>query len=247
MIDSHAFLGYPIDFKGICWIYPPKIKDILMEKDYQVYCKLLLTSQEDLEDEYTEQKLDMETLPTPLEYLFIFAAADPRMKQIIIDGFNFFIKEPVTLLMQQKKILVGDLTEALSKAKSVENLRIIDEDNYFEFQNELRKAIGSKEIEAYDPDENPRVRYFKAKARLRDRVKAKSKDAITLSSTLSAICCMGIGLTPLNVGELTQAAVSALIRQYQEKNKYEIDVQALIAGADSKKIKPQFWIRNLDD
>jgi len=41
----------------------------------------------------------MDEVPTPLDYLFRMAAADPRIKQIIINGFEFFIKEPVLLLM----------------------------------------------------------------------------------------------------------------------------------------------------
>ena len=246
-IDSLAFLGYPIPFEDICQVYPPKINKILMEKNYPVYRKLLLTSQEDLEDEYTEQKLDLNEMPTPFEYLFEMASADTQIKQIIIDGFNFFINESVTLLIDQKMIIVGDLEKTLTQIKSIEELRIINSDNYFKFQNTLRRALGEKELEAYNPDENSKVRYFKAKARMRDRVKAKSKDSLTLGSTLASICCMGIGLTPLNIGELSQAAVSVLIRYYQEKNKYEIDIQALIAGADSKKVNPQFWIRNLED
>nr|DAE11697.1 MAG TPA: hypothetical protein [Siphoviridae sp. ct2vX3] len=31
---------------------------------------------------------------------------------------------------------------------------------------------------------------------------------------MTSICCMGIGITPLNVGELSYAAVSELIRRY---------------------------------
>jgi len=68
----------------------------------------------------------------------------------------------------------------------------------------LRLAVGKKQIEPYNPDENPKIKYFKAKARLRDRVKEKNaKDGLTLGTTLAAICCMGLGLTPLNVGELS--------------------------------------------
>jgi hypothetical protein len=33
---------------------------------------------------------------------------------------------------------------------------------------------------------------------------------------------------------------------YQGKEKYQLDVDSLLAGADSKKIKPEYWIRNLD-
>ena len=247
MIDPNFFLGYPVNFQNICTVYPPKIKDVLNNKNYPVYRKLFLSSQEDIEDEYAELKMPMDEVPTPLEYLFVMAATDEKIKQIVLEGFEFFLKEPVTLLPDQKKIVVGDLATVLKKAKSVEELRIIKEENYFDLQQMMRRSIGEKEVEAYNPDENPKIKYFKAKARLRDRVKAKSKDALTLGSTLAAICCMGLNLNPLNIGELSQAAVSVLIRYYQEKNKYEIDIQSLLAGADSKKVKPQNWIRNIED
>lgn len=247
MIDSNFFLGYPSQYENICKIYPPKIKDILNEKNYPAYKKLLLSSQEDIEDEYTEMELPLEDAPTPLGYLFVMSATDERIKQIILDAFQFFIKEPVTMLPDQQMIIIGDLTETLKSIKSVEELRILKEDNYFKFQQMLRRAIGQKEIEPYDPNLHPKVKYFKAKARLRDKVKATSKDALTLGSTLAAICCMDLNLNPLNIGELSQAAVSVLIRYYQEKQKYDIDIRSLLAGADSKKVKPQNWIRNIED
>jgi hypothetical protein len=34
---------------------------------------------------------------------------------------------------------------------------------------------------------------------------------------------------------------------YQEKEKYRLDIDSILAGGDSKKIKPQYWIRNLED
>ena len=246
MIDSYAFLGTPFQFQNLCKIYPPKIIDVLNEINYPVYKKIFLSSQEDLEDEAAEQRLPMDSIPTPCEYLFELAK-DERIKQIILDGFQFFIKQPVFLLIEQRVIIIGDLKESLINIKSIQDLKIIDKNNYFDFQNALRRAIGEKEVEPYNPDENPRVKYFKAKARLRDRVKAKSKDGLTLGATLASICCMGIGITPLNIGELSQAAISVIMRYYQEKTKYEIDIKSLIAGADSKKVKPQFWIRNIED
>ena len=247
MIDASFFLGYSLPFGNICEVYPPKIKDIVTNKNYPVYKKLFFTSQEDIEDEFVEQKVSFDKLPTPLEYIFTFAEVDEQMAEVIRNGFEFFIHEPVTLLTDQNMIVIGDLAQELSKIKSVDQLRIIKEDNFFEFQQLLRRSVGEKEIEVYDPNEHPKVKYFKAKARLRDRVKAKSKDALTLGSTLAAICCMGLNLNPLNIGELSQAAVSTLIRYYQEKSKYEIDIDSLLAGADSKKVKPQNWIRNIED
>ena len=246
MIDAYSFLGTPFSFQNLCKVYPPKVIDILNEINYPVYKKIFLSAQEDLEDEAAEQRLPMETVPTPCEYLFELAK-DERIKKIILDGFQFFIKEPVFLLIEQQVIIVGDLKESLFNAKSLQDLKIINKDNYFDFQNALRRAIGEKEVEPYNPNENPKIKYFKAKARLRDKVKAKSKDGLTLGATLASICCMGIGITPLNIGELSQAAISVIMRYYQEKQKYEIDIKSLIAGADSKKVKPQFWIRNIED
>ena len=247
MIDSYAFLGLPFSFGNICKIYPPKISEVMQEVNYPVYKKLFFTSQEDIEDEYAEEKKSMDNVPTPLEYLFLMAELDPRIKQIIINGFQFFIHEPALMLMDRRMIIIGDIRETLPNIKSVDELRILNQENFFDFQNALRRAVGEKCAEPYNPDENPRIKYFKAKARMRDRVKAKSKDALTLGATLASICCMGFGINPLNAGELSQAAVSVLMRYYQEKQKYDIDIQSLIAGADSKKVKPQFWIRNIED
>jgi hypothetical protein len=89
---------------------------------------------------------------------------------------------------------------------------------------------------------------MKAKAKRRDRLKAKSnsKNGILLSTSLVAICCMGIGITPLNIGEMSYAAIGPIMTMMQNKEKYDVDVRSLLAGADSKKIKPKYWIRNSD-
>jgi hypothetical protein len=33
----------------------------------------------------------------------------------------------------------------------------------------------------------------------------------------------------------------------QQKEAYDIDIRSLLAGADSKKVKPKYWIRNIDE
>ena len=64
---------------------------------------------------------------------------------------------------------------------------------------------------------------------------------------MTSICCMGIGLNPLNIGEMSYVAMNALLDQYQAKEKYEIDIDSLLAGANSKKVKPVYWIKNLEE
>ena len=48
---------------------------------------------------------------------------------------------------------------------------------------------------------------MKAKARYRDKIKAKKGNGLDLGTTLVSICCMGIGLTPLNIGKISYASI----------------------------------------
>jgi hypothetical protein len=128
---------------------------------------------------------------------------------------------------------------------------MIKEEEFFDFQNVIRECIGKKKVEPPNPNEHPKVKEMKRKARYRDKVKAKnaakSKDGVSLFTTLVSICCMGLGITPLNIGEMSYVAVESIFRKYQEKEKYELDINSLLAGADSKKIKPKYWIRNFEE
>ena len=243
MINLAFYFGQPVQFKNICYVYPPTVQEVATNREYSIYTKLLTFSQEEIEDDYVERGLDLKDLLTPFEYILNNAYNNEYFKALLDRAFYFFLHEKVTYLFEQKQILIGNLIEV----KSVENLRILDEEDFFAFQNLIRDSIGSKPIDPPNPDENPKIKAMKAKARYRDRVKAKQGLGLNLLSTISSICCMGYGLNPLNIGELSYAAIPVLLATYQEKEKYDIDIRSLLAGADSKKVKPKYWIRNLDD
>lgn len=256
MINCKVLLQEPIDFipndaenrTPLCKIYPPSVREIIQDNNIS-YIGLLTMSQEDIEDSFGNQKnkdLSKIKIPTPFEYLLALAS-DPNQEKIICAAIEFFIKEPVAILDQVGAIFIGDLKTELLAAGSLENLRMITNDNYFQFQNLIRQSVGTKPVEPPDPTLHPRARAMKAKARLRDRIKAKSNKGITLDTTLASICCMGMGLNPLNIGEISYGSVHILMSIYQGKEKYELDINSLLAGADSKKVKPKYWIKNLDD
>ena len=243
MSKTCFFLGYPAEFKKLCLVYPAKVKDVVGNPAFGIYSKLLTISQEEIEDEYVEAGLDLKDLLNPLEYVLNNAFNNKAFEALAKTAFEFFIHEPVVFLYEQKQILIGDVTQV----KKVTDIRLLGEDDYFDFQNLVRESLGGKPIEPPNPLEHPKIKAMKAKARYRDKVKAKSKNALTLESSLASICCMNFGLNPLNIGELSYAAVPLLIGHYQEKEKYELDIDSLLAGADSKKVKPKYWIKNLDD
>ena len=159
--------------------------------------------------------------------------------------------EEVSFFYEDKMLVIG-LNKTMQHIESLADLITIREEDYFDFQNTIRAAIGEKAVkppEIPDPDEDPRITEMKRRARERDRIKAKhgSKNGISLSTSLTAICCMGIGITPLNIGEMSYAAISPIMAMMQDKEKYDVDIKSLLAGADSKKIKPKYWIRNSND
>ena len=242
MTNINFLYGYPVEFKHLCMVYPPKVCDTF-KKNFFLYSQILTLSQEEIEDEYVEKELDISNLLTPFEYLLNTAYNDTTLRQFIKDAFYLFTHEEVTFLYEQKQVIIGDIKDV----KSIDELRILKEEDYFDFQNLVREALGKKRIEPPNPNEDPRVKAIKAKARYRDKIKAKKGQGISLQTTLSSICCMGIGITPLNIGELSYAIIPVLMETYQAKEKYNLDTDCLLAGADAKKIKPKYWIRNFEN
>ena len=250
MIDERIFLGYPIDFKDICQIYPPTVNDVVGNKDFLIYQSLFTMTQEELEDAYGQDER-IQKVPTPFQYLLMNYYQDEEIRQKIHDAFDKFIHEPVTIVPEIEMLLIGKSEDELDPDVDLENPRLLTEENFFDFQNQIRIVMGSDPVKLPEPEEedlDPRIRRYKAKIRASEKMlaKKKAKKGPTMGTLLAAICCMGIGLSPLNIGEMSYACVHWLIAMEQQKEEYDIDIRALLAGADSKKVKPKYWIKNID-
>ncbi len=244
-----AFLGLPQKFKNLCTIYPPTIKEMLQEETKGL-ANILTITQEEIEDLFADkvdQQGDPINPPTVLEYFLINCMYNKVFERQFIKSFELYIHEPVTLLYEIQSIVIGDLKKETLKVSKPEDYRILNRDNFFDFQNAIRRALGENPVDPPRENEDPRIKRMKAKARYRDRIKAKKGIGITFEETLVSICCMGIGLNPLNIGEISYAAVKKLVEKYQQKERYDIDIRSLLAGADSKKIKPKYWMNKNDN
>ena len=251
MSKESFFIGAPVEFKPGINIYPPKVKDVVENPNYGVYIRLLTYSQEEIEDEFLEDKKPQKIYPTPIEFLLNNSYHEKKYERLALNAFEFFLRTKVTFLYEQKIIVIGDIEEVIQNISSLSDLITITEEEYFAFQNLIRQSVGKKVVEPPIVDEDPRIAEIKRKARYREKLKAKktekSKDGISFYTSLVSICCMGLGITPLNIGEMSYVAFESIIHKYQEKEKYQLDIDSLLAGADSKKIKPKYWIRNFED
>lgn len=250
MIDPNVFLCLPLSYRNICQVYPPKVKDVVSNPKIMQLFKLLTYSQEDIEDLLSGIKdngagVREKKTPTPLEFILINSYQNNEFKSLIQEAFKFFIQEPVTLLYESKIILIGEVAD-LSKIEDFSQFRYLSEENFFDFQNVIRNSMGFSIIEPTIVEDSPFVKRIKAAKRRREKLaaKTKSKKAASLTTILGAICCMGIGLTPLNIGEISYASVDVLVNLYQQKEKYQTDIDSLMAGANPKKVHPKYWIRD---
>lgn len=233
MISERTFLRIPIPFKENLYIYPPSVREVIEEDNFNMYQKLLTITQEEIEDEYIKNNIEGD-IPTPLQYLLKNSYTDASFSFLVRKAFYFFTKQNARIIPDEEKIIFK------VEGKNI----VLEKEEYFDFQNLIRESLGMKSAEKPNPNEHPKIRKMKAKARYRDRIKAKQNDGLSLSSSLALICCMGIGLTPLNIGEISYANVSVLLSAYQDKEKYHLDIETLLAGG--KNIKPKYWIKNLD-
>lgn len=250
MNNPIIFIGAPLKFQNI-WVYPPTVKDVVCAPNFSLYTYVLTISQGNIVDEYAEKKIDA-AAPSPFDYLLTNSQENEGFRKLVEDAFMFFVHQKPNFFYEEKLIIFGDLDQVVQGVSCVGELPMLTKDNYFDFQNCIREVCGyhlEKPEEAPRPGEDPRITAMKAKARRRDKLKAKqqSKEGINLMTSLAAICCMGIGITPQNIGEMSYASLGVIMSMMQEKEKYETDIKSLLAGADPKKTKPKYWIRNQEN
>lgn len=256
--DVLVFLGRPFPFKNITMIYPPTIKDLAGDPLGFVYAKVLTISQEEIWDSMNNKKEQDENDPffrwtrpdeynTPLEELVMQANSNAEMKALIMSAFKFFTKEDVIFLASNDGIVFIKDIENITDPKDI---RILTNENYHEFQNAIRQCIGRPTVPPPDLNEPKKVSEFKAKSRRRERVKSeKSKDSAGVSfiDTITSICCMNLGLSPLNIDKLSYAASQLLVDKYRRKEEYQNNISYIAGGADPKKMNIKYWIGDVED
>ena len=250
-MNSAIFIGKPLYFSEHIKIYPPKLGDVLGNPLYGAFSLIFVNSQEDIWDRIAEEHgqdpigTPIPDAPTPFEELLNNCYSSKEFMEIAKKAFLFFTGSQVRIIPERKIVLFYD---SVNYAKEAKDLEVIDTDEkFFTFQNLIRQVLGDDPIEKPNLKMNKKVALIKAKGRLRERVKRKkgNVNGISFDAMLVALCCMGIGLSPLNIGEIPYPAIQPLFETYQRKEKYETDLKVATAGFGNSKVKPVYWIKNL--
>lgn len=253
-----AFTGRPIQFEDICKVYPPTINQILDIPNFFTQMGVFIVQEEDLWDEYNlaqeaedpQHKWKLpEDRPTPFMLLLLQYMGSAEFRETITSAFKTFTKEEILIIPNLPYIIIlNEEVQKALKAGSFEGLneksfKIISEENYHEFQNCIRAATGMSPVARPDKTKHPKVLRMEALARIRD--KRKKKNSTDMQTTLSAICCMGIGITPLNIGELTYASLNSLMEMYLQKEAFtQQSTSASMGMLDMSKHEFKHWISN---
>lgn len=239
--ESQLFLGCPIPFKDICLVYPLTIKDIAVmgENKYRFLLNLLTMSQEEILNIFEERKVEPPESLNVFEYLLASCAHDVNFLLDIKKAFFTFIREQVQISLEEGMIIVGDLKDK----------RIINKENFCEFQNILREQNKIPIPEEIPEHENEMQKKFRLK-RLALK-KAKKKQALKNEEEIISLKTMMCAFLVFNLGtweemqNLSLYTFYSLLDMAREKEKYEQDIGSILAGADPKKIKLKYWIRNI--
>ena len=233
-IKIQAFMGCPTELKGICKIYPLKLKEII-EMDQTIYngkLGLLLLDETEILNlikQKTGKEVPIEEID-PLTYLIKSAENSDMFLLELQSAFSTFIKEEVLILPKINSILIG----------KPEERRLLTSKNFRDFQDILRIQNKRKIKEPPPENETPgqkKMRLLREKvAAVKKKQSQKDNEGQSLLDLLEIAAVFGI-----DIYNCTLFSFYNQLHRHQLKEKWDQDIQMLCAGADSQKMKPKYW------
>lgn len=247
---EELFMGAPYKLDNICKIYQLTLGEICLQEHsigfdkYNYYVNLLTMDNNDIVETLKKKGISvdegmLESISV-FEYLLMCAHNDKAFFLEFQKAISTFIKEEILISTKKKVIIVGKPQER----------RVIGEKEFEEFSNVLR-AFNKMRIKQSPPEnETPMQKRFRLKREMREKVKEKQSkksdgDNVEFADLMSSLCTMNVGVTALNIKNFTIYQIKDQLERAQWREKYYTELDMLMAGADSKKIKPIHYVRNL--
>ena len=247
---EELFMGAPYKLGDICKIHQLTLEEICFGENpigmakYNYYVGLLTMDIEDVKETLTKKGIPIDPSMfenfSVFEYLLLSAENDKGFFLELQRALSTFIKEDILISTNKKVIIVG----------KPQQRRVIGENEFNELANALR-AFNKMRIKQPPPEnETPMQKKFRLKREMRERVKEKQSkkdddESIEFADLMSSLCTMNVGVTALNIKKFTIYQIKDQLERAQLREKYYTELDMIMAGADSKKIKPIHYVRNL--
>lgn len=253
LINIEKFMaGIPIEIPNevegegksvLCTVFPITLKEIATvgAKNFYSYLNIFTLDKEDV-DEYMQTNGFNEDI-TPFQFLLIMSQADPQYLKAAQKAFKLFLhEENFVILRQNEAIVLGERDEN----------RIITNDS-FEIIRQVVKASCILDTESAEARmDNPSdakaaqiIKKLKEGRKMRD--KSKGNSDLSFSDLVASLAAGGNGLNIINVWDLTYYAFNDQFKRMQMREEYENTYRSLLAGADPKKVKLNYWIDTIQD
>jgi hypothetical protein len=236
------FVGIPTQIGNICKVYPVTVREIatIGAKNFYSYLNLFTLDKEDI-DEFLQQQGVEERL-TPFQFTLINANEDKQYFENLEKAFKFFLhEERITVLVDNEAIVLGEINEG----------RVLMEEDFNTVcaiiieQNMVNKS--SAEERMNNPSDAKAAQIIKKiKEGRRIREKKNSDSNLNFIDLVASLAAKGNGLNAINVWDLTYYAFNDQFKRMQMIEQYENARQSILAGADPKKVKIEYWLRPIE-
>ena len=133
MINPVILIGEPLDFQEKIKIYPPRVKDVVANPNFNIYYKILTLTQDDVKDEVKDKLKEGDVMPTPLDYIMLNAQYVQGFANLLREAFKFFCHTDIGFLFEERKIIIGNVEELVQNIKTIDELVYLTEKDFFDF------------------------------------------------------------------------------------------------------------------
>lgn len=247
-IDKGSLLSpFPIIYKGLT-IYKPTLKEIYEQlgiANYNRSTNLLTITDIDLGNYYKNNNLPLGEVEP---YLWLLQNAQNNKTFLLELSLAFFTYVKRPLIIKNNSFCLLDEKNApfiLTREDFPDFQKIIRLINCVEEDNNDEDEIITDNLYMKQKFMEKRRKLKEAKEKERKKEAEKNKgQEIQLPDMISALCVFNCGYTLTNVWDLTIYQLHNQFKKCQEKDIFEKDYAALLAGADKKKVKLKNWIKN---
>lgn len=240
--EEQFYVGIPTQIDNICKVYPVTLREIAQVgvKNFYSYLNLFTLEKEDIDEFFKQQGIEEDI--TPFQFTLINAAGDERYLQNLQDAFKFFLHEDkITVLADNEAIVLGEITEnrLLMEGNFDVICKIISKQNVTQRESSEEKMDNPSDARAAQI-----IKKLKEGRKIRE--KKKSDSSLSFVDLVASLAAKGNGLNALNVWDLTYYAFNDQFKRMQMIEEYESARQSILAGADPKKVKLEYWMRPIE-